>query len=489
MYDLTVSPKYRVHWGLGWIVESIFQEVDISTGKIVFEWRSLDHFDPSHSLVYPVTSDTAGDGLNEDSPWDYFHLNSVDKNAAGDYLISARHMSAIYKISGIDGHILWQIGGKTPTFNQTNFHFSFQHHARFVSENGTHTVLSFFNNGSNGAKATNKHSHAYLIVIDHLILTATVIKSWNPPHESGGIRAGSQGCAQMLPNGNVHVGWGEYPQFSEYTHDGATVQYGVLAQRASNVMVYRSGKYNWTGIPLTKPALWTYARDEDAENGMTFYVSWNGATEVKSWNFYVSNSSSGPFHQVSQQPKTSFETSSRHAEVFAWSFAEALDIKGNRLERSEIARTFIPSSTLLPYCDDDGCLSPARVENGDYDTEAADQSSIAFEQLSINRGYNTQEYYAKLRVSDVQRGRQTMPFEKTRGRVDIPSMLLGILFTLSLLGCTSVWYHVMRSRPAIVTPVAYMFGVVQNSMPDFLGLPRSNIYELANQQEWIANEF
>ena len=44
--------------------------------------------------------------------------------------------------------------------------------------------------------------------------------------------------------------------------------YAKVADRASNVMIYRSNKYNWTAQPLTKPALWTYSRVGNRRSGV-----------------------------------------------------------------------------------------------------------------------------------------------------------------------------------------------------------------------------
>jgi hypothetical protein len=54
----------------------------------------------------PSATESSGTGLDPTLPWDYFHINSVDKDDAGDYLISARHTSTVYKFSGINGTIL-----------------------------------------------------------------------------------------------------------------------------------------------------------------------------------------------------------------------------------------------------------------------------------------------------------------------------------------------------------------------------------------------
>lgn len=396
MFDLTTNPKYKIKGGMGWIVEGVFQEVEIDTGKVLFEWRSTDHLDPSFSYTMPATTDTSGDGLSENTPWDYFHLNSIDKNEQGDYLISARHMAGIYKLSGQDGHILWELGGANPTFNQTNFNFSSQHHARWLSENGTHTVISLYDNASNGVNHTDTYSHGYLVTIDHLNNTATATKSFSAPEPQGGLLSTSQGNMQLLPNGNVHIGWGEHAYFSEHTADGSAIMYAKLAERLSNVMIYRSYKFPWVGKPLTKPALWTYSRLNNEESGMVLYVSWNGATEVDSWNFYAGNSASGPFQLVGNVKKHGFETVMRYINVTQWAFAEAVDVEGNALERSVIAKTFVPSVTMRDYCDDYACGHAEanhelnEIQFGFLETKTEYQSQ--------NRGYNTTEYYAELDV-------------------------------------------------------------------------------------------
>lgn len=394
MFDLTTNPRYKIKGGMGWIVEGVFQEIEIDTGRVVFEWRSTDHVDPSLSYTMPGTTDTSGDGLTENTPWDYFHMNSIDKNEDGDYLISARHMAGIYKLSGNDGHIIWELGGANPTFHQTNFNFSSQHHARWISENGTHTVLTLYDNASNGFNITHKFSRGYFISIDHMANTATAFKAYDAPEPEGGLLSGSQGNIQLLPNGNVHIGWGEHAYFSEHTAEGSAVMYAKVAQRSSNVMIYRSYKFPWVGQPLTKPALWTYSHTGDEKSGMVFYTSWNGATEVDSWNFYAAQNATGPFELVGNAKKNGFETVMRYLNVTTWSFAEALDKEGVALERSVISKTFVPSDTLREYCNDWQCGKSQKdeeandVQFGFLETKPEYQSS--------NRGFNTSQYYAWL---------------------------------------------------------------------------------------------
>lgn len=57
----------------GSLVDSMFQEVDIATGALVYEWRASDH--------YPLTA-TYSNYTDDDSTksgFDFFHLNSVEK--------------------------------------------------------------------------------------------------------------------------------------------------------------------------------------------------------------------------------------------------------------------------------------------------------------------------------------------------------------------------------------------------------------------------
>ena len=398
-YDLTTNPRFNVKGGMGWVVEGVFQEIEIDTGRLIFEWRSLDHIDPGEAWTLPSGSDTSGDGLHEQSPWDYFHLNSIDKNQEGDYLISARHVSALYRLSGKDGSIMWQMGGANPSFEQTNFVFSYQHHVRWVSENSTHEVISFYDNGSNTFNSTAQFSHGWIIVIDKQAQTATKTMEWGAPEPEGGLMSGSQGNMQLLPNGGCHIGWGEHSYFSEHLADGTCVQYGKLALRASNVMIYRSNKYNWTALPETKPALWTYSKfgtigNRDREQKMVFYVSWNGATEVRSWNFYTSDSPSGPWEFVASENKTGFETTHRSRAYREWAYAEALDAQDRVLMDSVIARTFVPSPGLRKHCGAGFCDRSRKVRKEDND-HVAYQAHIDVEEqyLSPNRGFNTTHYY------------------------------------------------------------------------------------------------
>ena len=67
-YDLTA---YNIMGGQGWILQCYFQEVDVDTSEVLFQWGSLDYVQPSASYVLPNTTDVSGDGTTKDTAWDY----------------------------------------------------------------------------------------------------------------------------------------------------------------------------------------------------------------------------------------------------------------------------------------------------------------------------------------------------------------------------------------------------------------------------------
>lgn len=345
-----MSP-WNIKMGMGWVMESIFQEVDVETGQVLFEWRSLDHVDPSVSYTYPDHTDTSGDGLDSHSPWDYFHINSVDKNADGDYLVSSRHTCCIYKISGKNGTVLWRLNGANPSFRNINFSFSQQHDARWLSENSTHTVLSLYNNGYNGFNRTHEYSSGMVIVIDHQNKTAVQIKEYAPPGHD--MISSSQGNVQMLPNKNVFMGWGNNAYVSEFDEDGNLLLWAYLSKDV--VMNYRAQKFEWTGQPIDQPALWSYSRTPHNTSRTALYASWNGATKVARWKFYGAHTKTGPYSPLIEVYKSGFETFYWLSGYYPWTYAEAVDANGVSLGRSANKFAFVPSPDLYAYCDDYGC--------------------------------------------------------------------------------------------------------------------------------------
>jgi hypothetical protein len=74
-YDLTgygLVQNMIQPWG--WVLQGIFQEIDISSGEVLFEWRSLDHTAPAQSYN-DRGSAGAGNGSGLTDIWDYLQVS------------------------------------------------------------------------------------------------------------------------------------------------------------------------------------------------------------------------------------------------------------------------------------------------------------------------------------------------------------------------------------------------------------------------------
>ena len=90
------------------------------------------------------------------------------------------------------------------------------------------------------------------------------------------LAAGSQGDIQTLENGNVFIGWGAEPYFSEFSASGQLL---YDAHMHGTYQSYRTYRFAWTGAPSDAPAI---AATKTAAQ-MTVYASWNGDTRTASW--------------------------------------------------------------------------------------------------------------------------------------------------------------------------------------------------------------
>ena len=50
------------------------------------------------------------------TPYDYFHINSVNLDTDGNLLISGRRTSTVYKVDRQTGNVIWRLGGKESDF-------------------------------------------------------------------------------------------------------------------------------------------------------------------------------------------------------------------------------------------------------------------------------------------------------------------------------------------------------------------------------------
>ena len=244
----------------GIVDDCVIQEIDIRTGKLLWHWDALQHVPLAASYTRPQR---AGN-------WDYFHLNSIQQLPDGNLVISARNTWAVYEINKTTGGLVWTLGGKRSNFSVGSLaRFEWQHDARL---NGND--LSVFDDASDGPSQNESQSSAKVLILNPATMTAVLAHQYahSPP-----VVSVSQGNAQTLPNGNLFVGWGSSPEFSEYTPDGHQMFTGAFAL---GVQSYRAFRFPWSAQPMTPPDMGNLPGPSGT---VTIYASWNGATTVRAW--------------------------------------------------------------------------------------------------------------------------------------------------------------------------------------------------------------
>jgi hypothetical protein len=124
----------------------------------------------------------------------------------------------------------------------------------------------------------------------------------------------------------MFVGWGTNPYFSEFDADGKLLLDGVLVKGDPT---YRSFIGDWEGHPVELPA----AAARHASDDATIYASWNGATEVASWNVLAGRTRTS-LTPAGSAPKTGFETVIKVPSKGPYFVVEPRDAKGRVLSRS-----------------------------------------------------------------------------------------------------------------------------------------------------------
>ncbi|MGA2319455.1 MAG: arylsulfotransferase family protein [Solirubrobacteraceae bacterium] len=307
----------------GVIVDTAVQELDMKTGLVRWEWHSLDHVAVSESHEPVPTTAT---------PWDWFHLNSIDPEPNGSILISARSTWAAYQLQRGSGAILWRLGGTNSSFRAApGGETAWQHDAR-MQPDGT---ITFFDDGSN--PRIHYQSRGVRLAIDTRRRTVRLVRAY--PHPGGPLLADSQGNMQTLPDRNIVIGWGAIPSVSELSEDGGLLFDAHLPPGYSS---YRAFRFPWTGHPLSLPAL--SARVLSTGDSTAVWASWNGASGVASWRVLAGPDPDSLTAQVTM-PDSGFESSVTFPNAYAYVAVQALSSAGGLLASSAPVRVQSPAAS------------------------------------------------------------------------------------------------------------------------------------------------
>jgi hypothetical protein len=284
----------------GIVLDCVIQQIDIRTGLVMWEWHSLGHVDVSESYSSPPNLAT--------NAYDYFHINSLAVDSHGNFLISARNTWALYEINARSGAVMWRLGGKKSTFTLgAGVGFAYQHNAQLLP-NGE---ISLYDD--EGTPPVKPPSRGEVIKLDSAHKTATLAAQFA---RTPSLLSFCCGSAQALSGGNWLVGWGGLPNITEFDAQGQMIFDAQLPPGDTSYRVYREV---WSGQPSEAPSI--AARNvtvtppcppggacaQPLVESTAVYASWNGATDVATWQL-LTGSSAGHLTAVSTTPKSGFET-------------------------------------------------------------------------------------------------------------------------------------------------------------------------------------
>jgi hypothetical protein len=295
------------------VYDAAFQEIDVHTGLVRYEWDSIEHLPLSDSYM-PAS------GAKVSWPYDWFHLNSIALEPDGDILISARATWALYDIDPATGQVSWELGGRAPSFTMgPGTLTAWQHDARVLGPD----TFTAFDNG--GPPSTLKHSRGVELRLDPSTNTVSLVASIAIPTP---IFSQTQGDLQLLPDGNWWIGWGNVNESSEVSPNGTLL---FEAHTPDGSESYRSLRFPWHAQPHTLPqtALLT---------GSRLAVSWNGATDVASWQLDAGTSAT-TMHPVSTTARTGFQTTLTIPAGAGYVRAVAISTTGKQLAYSRTIST------------------------------------------------------------------------------------------------------------------------------------------------------
>ncbi len=305
------GPKHQV------VLDAVVQEIDIPTGLVLFEWDSLDQV--------PVTASYARLPTGSRDLFDYFHVNSVDVDHNGSLLISGRNTWASYKLDHSSGRVIWTLGGKHSSFRmQGGASFAYQHDVRVRSADDS--LVTLFDD-SGGPTRVRSQSRGLKLSLD---LKHRVAKVAAQVEHVPALASDYEGNYQQLGRGHSFLGWGDQPYFTEFDARGHEVFDGRFIAVTNT---YRAYRFQWHATPHTRPAI----AASSSGSSTNVYASWNGATDVGSWQVEAGPTAAS-LRAVRTVKPSGFETAIRIARN-RYVCVRALDGKGHVLASSRTIGT------------------------------------------------------------------------------------------------------------------------------------------------------
>jgi hypothetical protein len=303
----------------GSVTDVAVQEYDLTNGHLKSTWSGLDHIPLSQSQAAMIKG----------APWDAYHVNSINLVGNNEFLVSMRNTWAGYLVNISTGAIVWTLGGKNSTFKfGKSAKFEWQHDIEMQPGNEVSLFDDACCNLLGGGKAGKPSgpSRGEILKLNTGSHTASLVTQYLYPSKTPAETA-TQGNAIPLPDGKVIVGWGGLPFFTEFTKAAKAL---VTVQLPGPDVSYRAYVQRWVGKPSGVPS--GAARTKSGKT--TVYASWNGATQVASWQV-LGGSSANHLSKLAKAKWGGFETRIPVAHSASVLEVEALDSKGHVLASSK----------------------------------------------------------------------------------------------------------------------------------------------------------
>jgi hypothetical protein len=211
-----------------------------------------------------------------------------------------RDMWAAYLVNINSKKIIWTLGGRHSSFKiAANAEFQWQHDVE-LQPGGEVTMFDDhccqLTGGGTYVAATG-NTRALVLKLNLQAHTASFVTDYGDGVYPS---ADYMGNEQPLAGGNVFVGWGSDPYFTEFTRSGTPLLDAVLP---GHDLSYRAYLEPWVGLPFYPPL--GAARRRDGKT--TVYASWNGATQAVSWRV-LADGGGGVRRVLASAAKDGFET-------------------------------------------------------------------------------------------------------------------------------------------------------------------------------------
>jgi Arylsulfotransferase (ASST) len=323
----------------GVVLDSAVQEYNLQTGQLLYTWDALN---PGGTPNVPLSQSKQKPfpGI----PWDAYHINAIQLTGNETLLVSLRNTWSAYLVNRLTNAIEWTLSGN-PALSSfklpANAQFQWQHDVELHTGN----VVSVFDDACCGFDAISSKSLKFakptgpsrglVLKLDLTNHTGSFVAQYT---RGKTFNAAFLGNTQLLPGGNVSLGWGSQPFFSEVSSKGKVLLDAFWPVPDQN---YRTYVEQWVGIPFFPPS--GAVRNNGGK--ATVYASWDGDTQVVGWRV-LAGSSAQSLKSVATKAKTGFETTIPLGSTYKAYEVQALGPKSKVLGTSKAFPTTSSSNGL-----------------------------------------------------------------------------------------------------------------------------------------------